>query len=238
MFQVRSASDRGVAQFGWLDSRHTFSFGQYYDPRHMGFSALRVINEDKVQPGAGFGTHGHQDMEIITYVLRGALKHQDSLGNQSIIREGDVQRMTAGTGIRHSEFNASSTESVHFLQIWILPDTSGLPPSYEEIHLDSVPSETAEGVLQLVGSRDGRDESVTIHQDVSLYVARPHLNQTLHYSLKPERSLWLQVAKGSLQVNDRSLTAGDAVAVADLETLAMTGQSADAEALLFDLARQ
>ncbi|MEM6614341.1 MAG: pirin family protein, partial [Cyanobacteria bacterium P01_C01_bin.72] len=167
MITVRPQDQRGVANFGWLDSKHSFSFGQYYDPSHMGFASLRVINEDKVIPAQGFGTHGHQDMEIISYVLAGELEHRDSMGNGSIIRPGDIQRMSAGTGVRHSEFNASDSNPVHFLQIWILPETSGLQPSYEEKNFNS---EIKQGKLTLVGSRDGRGNSVTIHQDVNLYL--------------------------------------------------------------------
>ncbi|MEO0579345.1 MAG: pirin family protein, partial [Pseudomonadota bacterium] len=166
MLAVRAANDRGTANLGWLNSKHTFSFGHYYDPEFMGFGPLRVINEDRVKPGQGFGTHGHSDMEIISYVLDGALEHKDSIGTGSVIRPGDVQRMTAGTGVRHSEYNASNTDPVHFLQIWILPERDALEPSYEQKHFD--PAERR-GRLRLVGSRDGRDGSITIHQDVDLY---------------------------------------------------------------------
>ncbi|MFZ4667185.1 MAG: pirin family protein [Prochlorotrichaceae cyanobacterium] len=239
MLQVRASHDRGLAQFDWLDSRHTFSFGHYYDPAHMGFGVLRVINEDKIKPGKGFGTHGHQDMEIITYVLQGALEHRDSLGNGSIIRPGDVQRMTAGTGIRHSEFNASATDPVHLLQIWILPDTSGLTPGYEEIRLDSPvlnsPLDAASGSLRLIGSRDGREGSVTIHQDVSLYAIQLTAEQSVTHDLAPHRSAWVQVARGSIALNDRFLEPGDGVAIQDLDTLTFTGRSPAAELLLFDL---
>ncbi|MCS6813852.1 MAG: pirin family protein, partial [Cyanobacteria bacterium] len=168
MITIRSAHDRGVANFGWLDSRHTFSFGNYYDPNHMGFATLRVINEDKVAPGQGFDTHGHRDMEIISYVLAGRLEHKDSIGTGSVIRPGDVQRMSAGTGILHSEFNASQTEPVHFLQIWILPEQRGIQPGYEQ---KTFTDEEKQGQLRLVGSRDGRDGSITIHQDVNLYAS-------------------------------------------------------------------
>jgi len=238
MFKVRAASDRGVARFDWLDSRHSFSFGHYYDPQQMGFGVLRVINEDKINPGQGFGMHSHQDMEIITYVLEGALEHQDSLGNRSVIRAGDVQRMTAGTGIRHSEFNASTQERVHLLQIWILPDTTGLPPGYEEIHLE-VQGEN-QSPLRLIGSRQGQGEGVTtpqvtIHQDVNLYLARLHPHQEVTYPLGTQRSLWLQVAQGSLELNDRSLSAGDGVGITELAEITLRGVSEGAEALLFDL---
>jgi len=249
MFQVRASNDRGHAQLDWLDSRHTFSFGEYYDPAYRGFGVLRVINEDQIKPGKGFGTHGHQDMEIITYVLQGGLEHRDSLGNGSIIRPGDVQRMTAGTGIRHSEFNASATEPVHLLQIWILPDTLGLAPGYEEIHLgspsvdsssakDSSATDGSPGSIRLIGSRNGRDGSVTIHQDVSLYAIQLTDQQSVTYTFAPHRSAWVQVARGSLTLNDRFLESGDGVAIDDrdtLDTLTFTGRSPGTELLLFDL---
>ncbi|PSR15036.1 quercetin 2,3-dioxygenase [filamentous cyanobacterium CCP3] len=232
MITVRPAHERGAANFGWLDSRHTFSFGNYYDPRHMGFASLRVINEDKVLPSQGFGTHGHRDMEIVTYVLDGALEHKDSIGTGSVIRPGDVQRMTAGTGIRHSEFNASDTEPVHFLQIWILPETEGLAPGYEQI---SVAPEEKQGQLRLVGSRDGRDGSITIHQDVSLYAATLAEGDRVEHTLAPGRVAWVQVARGAVSLNGQDLTAGDGAAVSDLDTLSLTGTS-EAEVLVFDMA--
>jgi redox-sensitive bicupin YhaK (pirin superfamily) len=232
MITIRPASDRGAANFGWLDSRHTFSFGNYYDPRHMGFASLRVINEDKVTPSMGFGTHGHRDMEIVTYVLEGALEHKDSIGNGSTIRPGDVQRMSAGTGIRHSEFNASATDPVHFLQIWILPETEGLDPSYEQI---SVAPADKQGQLRLLGSRDGRDGSVTIHQDVGLYAATLAEGDRVSHTLAPGRVAWVQVAKGAIDLNGHALTAGDGAAVSDLDAIALTG-TAEAEVLLFDMA--
>ncbi|MGA1409247.1 MAG: pirin family protein [Prochlorotrichaceae cyanobacterium] len=235
MIQVRAASDRGVAQFDWLDSRHSFSFGHYYDPAHMSFGVLRVINEDKIQPGKGFGMHSHQDMEILTYVLQGALEHQDSLGNRSVIRAGDVQRMTAGTGIRHSEFNASSQEPVHLLQIWIVPDTVGLQPSYEEIHLQEAFAPQGSSPLRLIGSRQGQEGAVTLHQDVKLYLARLKDQEEVSYRIQSGRSLWLQVAQGSLQVNDRQLTAGDGAGITAIEEISLTGSSEQAEVLLFDL---
>jgi quercetin 2,3-dioxygenase len=233
MLKVRAANDRGVARFDWLDSRHSFSFGHYYDPQQMGFGVLRVINEDKISPGKGFGMHSHQDMEIITYILQGALEHQDSLGNRSIIRAGDVQRMTAGTGIRHSEFNASTQDTVHLLQIWIVPDTAGLPPGYEEIHLDFKGEN--DPPLRLIASRQGQARGVTIHQDVNLYVARLHPDQEVTYPLGSERSLWLQVAQGSFELNDRPLTTGDGVGITELAEITLRGVSTGAEALLFDL---
>lgn len=233
MLTIRPAADRGVERFGWLDSRHTFSFGRYYDPHHMGFGPLRVINEDRVAPGNGFGAHGHRDMEIISYVLDGALAHKDSIGNGSTIRPGDVQRMSAGTGIMHSEFNASETDPVHFLQIWIQPNQRGLTPSYEEIQ---VPDAAKQGQWRLVGSRDGRDGSVTIHQDVDLFVAKLAEGETLTYRPRDGRSLWLHVAKGTVLLDEDLLSAGDGVALQDTtDVLNLRGATNDAEVLLFDL---
>ncbi|WP_017301854.1 pirin family protein [Nodosilinea nodulosa] len=233
MITVRPASERGAANFGWLDSRHTFSFGNYYDPRHMGFASLRVINEDKVTPSQGFGTHGHRDMEIITYVLDGALEHKDSIGTGSVIRPGDVQRMSAGTGIRHSEFNASDTEPVHFLQIWILPETEGIDPGYEQI---SIAPEAKQGQLRLVGSRDGRNGSVTIHQDVSLYATTLADGDAVEHTLTPGRVAWVQVVRGAVDLNGQALTAGDGAAVSDLDTLSLAGAAQETEVLVFDMA--
>ncbi|MEJ2258146.1 MAG: pirin family protein, partial [Woeseiaceae bacterium] len=197
MLAIRAANERGKASFGWLDSRHTFSFGHYYDPQFMGFGPLRVINEDRVRPGEGFATHGHRDMEIISYVLDGALEHKDSLGTGSIIRPGDVQRMTAGTGVHHSEYNASATDPVHFLQIWILPERDGLEPGYEQ---KAFPAEEKLGRLRLVGSRDGRDGSVTIHQDVDLYAALLGAGDEIAHRFAEGRYGWLQVARGSVRL--------------------------------------
>jgi quercetin 2,3-dioxygenase len=232
MFAIRHAGERGTANLDWLNSKHTFSFGHYYDPRHMGFGPLRVINEDRVQPGRGFDTHGHRDMEIISYVLDGALEHKDSLGNGSIIRPGDVQRMTAGTGVRHSEFNPSPTEEVHFLQIWILPEREGLAPGYEQKTFDR--AETR-GRLRLVGARDGRDGAVTIHQDADLYAARLAADEATTHSLVEGRSGWVQVARGRVIVNGAALEAGDGLALAGPATIELRGV-ADAEVLLFDMA--
>ena len=231
MIAIRQASDRGVANFGWLDSRHTFSFGHYYDPQFMGFGPLRVINEDKVKPGQGFGTHGHSDMEIISYVLDGALEHKDSLGTGSIIRPGDVQRMTAGTGVRHSEYNASDIDPVHFLQIWILPERDGLEPSYEQKNFSE---EEKRGKLRLVGSRDGREGSVTIHQDVNLYSALLDGSESVTHELEDSRKGWVQVARGSLELNGQVLSAGDGVALSGPQTLEIKGLD-NAEVLLFDM---
>jgi redox-sensitive bicupin YhaK (pirin superfamily) len=231
MIAIRHAEDRGLANFGWLDSRHTFSFGHYYDPKFMGFGPLRVINEDRVQPGQGFDTHGHSDMEIISYVLDGALEHKDSMGNGSIIRPGDVQRMSAGTGVRHSEFNASDTDPVHFLQIWILPEKQGLEPGYEQKYFSA---DEKRGQLRLVGSRDGRDGSVTIHQDANLYAAVLGDGDTVSHELAEGRKGWVQVAKGSAMLDEQQLYPGDGVAIEGPATIRLTGSS-DAEVLLFDM---
>lgn len=232
MLTIRPAGDRGIERFGWLDSRHTFSFGSYYDPHHMGFGPLRVINEDRVAPGNGFGAHGHRDMEIISYVLAGALAHKDSIGNGSTIRPGDVQRMSAGTGIMHSEFNASESAPVHFLQIWIQPDRAGLTPSYEEIQ---VPATEKQGRWRLLGSRDGRNGSVTIHQDVDLFATQLATGETIDYRLDDGRSLWLQVAQGAVLLDDNLLAAGDGVALQNASGLGLRGAADDTEVLLFDL---
>ncbi len=231
MLAIRPANERGHANHGWLDSRHTFSFGHYYDPNFMGFGPLRVINEDQVKPAQGFGTHGHSDMEIISYVLDGALEHKDSLGTGSIIRPGDVQRMTAGTGVRHSEYNASSTDPVHFLQIWIIPEKNGLQPSYEQ---KAFSDEEKQGKLRLVGSRDGRDGSVTIHQDVNLYSALLSDGDEIDYDLAEGRNGWIQVARGSLRVDGSELSAGDGVALRGAKNVRLEGIE-DAEILLFDM---
>lgn len=232
MITLRQGSDRGHANHGWLDSYHTFSFANYYDPNHMGFRALRVINEDWVQPGKGFGTHGHRDMEIITYVLEGALEHKDSLGNGAVITPGEVQRMSAGTGIMHSEFNSSSTEPVHLLQIWLLPDQQGLQPSYEQ---RTFPLEERLGKLRLIAAKDGRDGAVTIHSDVDLYSAVLQKGDRLAYQLQPDRYGWLQVARGEASLNGYNLKAGDAVALSQADSLKISTDT-DAEILLFDLA--
>jgi redox-sensitive bicupin YhaK (pirin superfamily) len=199
----------------------------------MGFASLRVINEDKIIPAKGFGTHGHQDMEIITCVLSGELEHRDSMGNGSVIRPGDVQRMSAGTGVRHSEFNASATEPVHLLQIWILPEERGIEPSYEEKNFSS---ELKQGKLTLLGSQDGRDNSVTIHQDVNLYFGSLNKSDRLIYPIKDNRGIWLQVAKGEIKLNDRLLQAGDGAAITNEAEIAIAGNSSDSELLLFDMA--
>ena len=231
MITVRRAAERGHTRIDWLDSWHTFSFGDYYDPRHVEFRALRVINEDHVAPGAGFGTHPHRDMEIVTYVLAGALEHRDSLGNGSLIRPGEIQRMSAGTGIRHSEFNASKSDPVHFLQIWIQPERAGLPPGYEQRPL---PPEVRGG-LRVIASRDGRDGAVTIHQAAEIHAARLAPGEAATHALAPGRHAWVQVARGNLTANGEALHAGDGAAVSDERAVTLRAD-ADAEVLLFDLA--
>lgn len=232
MKHFRPSEERGHANFGWLDSRHTFSFGHYFDPQHIGFGALRVINEDKVSAGAGFDTHGHSDMEIISYVLTGALEHKDSIGTGSVIRPGDVQRMTAGTGIRHSEYNHSKADPVHFLQIWIVPEKNGLDPSYEQKHF---PETDRQDVLRLLGSRDGRDGSVIIHQDVNLYGSLLGVDKSVSFTIEEGRKVWIQVVKGTIKVDDQPLYAGDGHGITDATVIEITATD-DAEFLLFDLA--
>ncbi|WP_029059145.1 pirin family protein [Stappia stellulata] len=228
----RPSHARGRADFGWLDSRHSFSFGQYYDEDHMGFGALRVINEDRVAPGAGFGTHPHKDMEILSYVVEGAMEHKDSIGTGSVIRPGDLQRMSAGTGIRHSEYNHSKDAPVHFLQIWILPERNGLKPGYEQ---KTFPAAERDGRLRLLGSPDGRDGSLTIHQDVALYGALLKPQASVSHALAEGRKAWLQLVRGTLRVNGQSLAAGDGLGIDAPDTLAIAARE-DAEFLLFDLA--
>jgi redox-sensitive bicupin YhaK (pirin superfamily) len=232
MFQVRPAAERGHADHGWLESFHSFSFADYYDPAHMGFRALRVINEDRVAPGRGFGTHGHRDMEIVSYVLDGALEHQDSIGTGSVIRPGEVQRMTAGTGVRHSEKNPSATELVHFLQIWLLPSRPGLTPSYEQ---KAFPAAEKRGRLRLVASADGRDGSVTIHTGAELFAGLFDGSESAELALAPGRHGWVQVARGSIRVNGAELGAGDGAALSDERFVRLDGGSG-AEVLVFDLA--
>lgn len=231
MLNVRRSNERGHVDLGWLNSRHTFSFGDYYDPRFLGFSALRVINEDRVAPGKGFPAHAHRDMEIITYILDGALAHKDSLGTGSVIRPGDVQRMSAGAGIEHSEFNASPDAPAHFLQIWILPDAKGLPPSYEQI---SVSREQRRDRLRLIGSRDGREGSVTVHQDISFYAGDLSAGAGVDHTFTGVRAGWVQVASGSIDVNGHQLEAGDGVGLSKESSLRIKAIS-QAEVLLFDL---
>jgi redox-sensitive bicupin YhaK (pirin superfamily) len=232
MIAVRQAESRGTANFGWLDSRHTFSFGNYYDPDFMGFGPLRVINEDRVKPGAGFDTHGHRDMEILSYVLDGALEHKDSLGTGAVLRPGDVQIMSAGTGIRHSEFNHSKSDPVHFLQIWLLPDQDGITPRYVD---KTFTDADKQGRLLLLASSDGRDGSVLIHQDSSIYATRLNGGDQVSHTLAKGRKAWVQVARGSIEVNGKHLRAGDGAAIVEDETIALTGKAAATEVLLFDL---
>ena len=231
MLEVRKAGERGHADHGWLRSFHSFSFADYYDPRHTGFGPLLVINEDRVQPGKGFGTHGHRDMEIVSYVLEGALEHKDSIGNGSVIRPGDVQRMSAGTGVRHSEFNPSPQELVHFLQIWIEPDVRGIPPGYEEKHFDAA---AKRGRLRLVASPDGRDGSVKIHQDAYLYATLLDGEERVAHSVAPGRKSYVHVARGKVTANGRPLGAGDALKATDVGEIVLE-HGVGAEVLLFDL---
>ena len=232
MITIRKAHDRGHADHGWLNTYHTFSFANYYDPQHMGFRDLRVINEDRVQPGMGFPTHPHQDMEIISYVLEGALEHKDSMGNGSVILPGEVQRMSAGTGITHSEYNHSKTEPVHFLQIWILPSIKGVTPSYEQ---KAYPEEEELGNLRLVASQDGREGSVTIHQDVNLYATILESGEELIHIIPLGRHAWIQVARGRLLVNGIELEQGDGASISHEDKVVVTGQD-KTDILLFDLA--
>jgi len=228
---LRKSEARGKANFGWLDSKHSFSFGHYHDPAHMGFGPLRVINEDRVAPGSGFPTHPHSNMEILSYVLEGALEHKDSIGTGSVIRPGDVQRMSAGSGVRHSEFNASKTDPVHFLQIWVLPEQEGLAPSYEQ---KSFGIDEKRGCLRLVGSRDGRDGSVTIHQHVDLYATVLNAGESVGHTIAEGRGVWIQVARGTVSANGTRLKAGDGAAVRESGTLTLEGVEAG-EVLLFDV---
>ncbi len=233
MIEIRKSADRGPAEHGWLSSRHSFSFAEYHDPKHMGFGPLRVINEDRVQPGMGFGTHGHRDMEIISYVLNGALAHKDSLGTGSVIRYGDVQRMSAGTGVQHSEFNHSRSEPVHFLQIWIMPDRAGVKPSYEEKHFDA---DSKRGRLRLIASSDAREGSVLIHQDAALYASILDGDAPIEHTLAAGRLAYVHVIRGEVTVNGVVLSSGDALKLAD-EAKVVLANSKDAEILLFDLPR-
>lgn len=231
MQMIRPSEERGTANFGWLDSKHSFSFGQYLDPNHMGFGPLRVINEDRIAPGAGFGTHGHADMEIISVVLNGALEHKDSMGQEAIIRPGEVQRMSAGTGVRHSEYNASQSDPAHFLQIWIVPEREGLRPSYEQ---KAFPDAERRNALCLLGSNDGRDGSITIHRDVDLYGSTLHAGHGLSHGIASGRGIWVQVIQGAVQANGSNLKAGDGFAVTNKPRITLKATE-DAEFLLFDM---
>ena len=230
--RIRRSAERGLADHGWLRSYHTFSFADYHDPDHMGFFALRVINEDRVKPGNGFPKHGHRDMEIISYVLEGGLQHKDSMGTGSVIFPGDVQRMSAGTGVMHSEYNASLTENVHFLQIWIIPDRKGHSPGYEQKNFTT---EQKRGKLCLVASPDGRAGSVSIHQDALLFAGLISGTESVNYTLGADRAAWVHVARGSVTINGTALVAGDAAAIGGGNIQMDQGQ--DAEVLLFDLSR-
>ena len=232
MLTIRKSTERGHFNHGWLNTYHTFSFDQYYDPRYMGFRSLRVINEDFVAAGRGFPKHGHRDMEIITYILDGALKHEDSMGNGSVIQPGDVQRMTAGTGVRHSEQNASTNESVHLLQIWIIPNADNLEPGYEQ---KAFSIDERKDQLRLIASSDGRDGSVTVHQDVNLFASIIDSGQTIKHEMSSVRYGWLQVARGALEINSERIEQGDGVVIVGESTLILHATE-PAEVLLFDLA--
>ena len=231
MIEIRKSEERGYADHGWLKSYHSFSFADYYDPRHTQFGPLRVINEDRVTPGMGFGTHGHRDMEIISYVLEGELAHKDSMGNGSVIRPGDVQRMSAGTGVRHSEYNHAAHDTTHFLQIWIMPNQIGIEPGYEEKRFDAVDKR---GRLRLVGSPDGAEGSVVIHQDVRLYSGLFDGDETATVAIAPGRRSYVHVARGRISVNGQALEAGDAAKLEDVDAVSLS-QGNGAEVLVFDL---
>lgn len=231
MIKIRRSAERGHAQHGWLNSRHTFSFADYHDPNFMGFRSLRVINEDRVEPGQGFGTHGHSDMEIISYVLEGALEHKDSMGTGSVIRPGDVQKMSAGSGVQHSEFNASKKEPVHFYQIWLTPDQNGVRPNYQQkaFGLKETP-----GQLRLVASPDGQDGSLTLHQDARLFAGIVDPKNEITYALAKDRFAWVQVLRGEVRLNGQDLQAGDGAAVSGEKAVNLSA-SKSAEVLLFDM---
>jgi redox-sensitive bicupin YhaK (pirin superfamily) len=231
MLEIRKSEERGHADHGWLTSKHSFSFASYYDPRHAGFGPLLVINEDQVAPGQGFGEHAHRDMEIISYVLEGLLEHKDSMGNGSVLRYGDVQRMSAGSGVRHSEFNGSGSAPVHFLQIWIEPDVTGIPPSYEEWHF---PVDSKQGRLRLIASNNGRDGSVRIHQDAAIYASIMNAGDDIEHMLSPGRSGYVHVIRGRVRVNHQVLHGGDALKLSGEPAVVLTGAD-DAELLVFDL---
>lgn len=231
MIRIRRSDARGRADFGWLDSRHTFSFGGYHDPEHMGFRHLRVINEDRVRPGAGFGTHGHKDMEIVSYVVSGSLAHEDSMGNGSVLTAGDVQRMTAGTGVQHSEMNPSLDAPVHFLQIWIVPERKGLEPSYQEANFSE---EDKRGGLRLIASGNAGDGVLEIHQDVEVYATVLESGREASLDLRPGRHAWVQVVRGGVSLNGRELAAGDGAALSEVRAVSLAARN-ETEILLFDL---
>ena len=229
---IRSAQTRGHADHGWLESYHSFSFANYHDPKHMNFGPLRVINEDRVQAGKGFGMHGHRDMEIISYVLAGSLEHKDSMGNGAVIKRGDIQIMSAGTGVRHSEYNPSPTDPVHFVQIWLLPDREGHAPRYDQKHFSD---QDKSGTLRLIASPDGRDGSGKIHQDACLYAALLKTNEALDYAVEPNRKIWIQVLAGALSVNSHTLQTGDGLAADHESALHIASAHDNTEILVFDL---
>ena len=231
MISIRNAQDRGTFNLGWLETWHSFSFGSYHDPQHMGYGSLRVINEDYIQPGQGFGTHGHKDMEIITYIISGALEHRDSLGNGSVIRQGDVQRMTAGTGVMHSEFNHLQDEVTHLLQIWIMPDRKGHEPGYEEKHFADADKRNR---LKLIASADAREGSLTIHQDIDLFAASIDKGSQISHGFRDGRRGWLQLVRGQISVNGNRLGGGDGASIAEEDVLTADALE-DAEMLLFDM---
>ena len=231
MIRVRKAKDRGHLNHGWLDTYHTFSFGDYHDPEHMGFRSLRVMNEDRVEPGKGFGTHPHRDMEIVTYVLEGALEHKDSMGNGEVLRPGEFQRMSAGTGITHSEFNPSDSEPVHLYQIWLLPERKGIEPSYEQ---KQFPDAKITNRLRLVASPDASDGSLMIHQDARIYLAKITSDQRVVHELSPGRYAWLQVLRGAVKLNGTELETSDGAAISDESRIEIVGTT-NAELMLFDL---
>ena len=233
MVIVRRSEDRGHARLGWLDGRHSFSFADYYDPRHMGFRSLRVINEDRIAPGGGFPTHPHRDMEIVTYMIDGALEHRDTMDNHEVIRAGETQRMSAGTGVRHSEFNADPTRPAHLLQIWILPERRGGAPGYEQ---KAFPTEDKRGRLLAVATRDGADGALTVAQDAAIYATVLRAGESVSHGLAAGRGAWVQVVRGDLTVNGVALSAGDGAAVEEEDLVALTGGKEEAEALVFDLA--
>lgn len=230
--EIRRTAERGRSQLGWLDSRHTFSFGRYYDGSQVGFGSLRVLNEDRVTGGGGFDTHGHRDIEILSYVIEGALEHKDSAGNEGIVRAGDVQRMSAGTGIEHSEINNSRRDPVHFLQIWIMPKIEGLPPSYEQ---RAFPDEVKRGKLCLIGSPDGRDGSVTIHQDITVYSSLMEAGDHLRHPMAAGRKAWVQIIRGESSINQTHMSTGDGAAIEGSEEISMRAVR-PTELLLFDMA--
>ena len=232
MITIRDRNERGLTKIGWLDSKHSFSFGNYQDPNHIGFGPLRVLNEDKVEPGAGFGRHPHSDMEIVSYVLDGGLEHKDSMGTGSIIKPGDIQRMSAGTGVTHSEYNTSQTDPVHFLQIWFLPEQTGIKPSYDQRLIDR---EATQNIFKLVMSPDGRDNTMLINQDVNFYVGRLDGVQPVQFKTGDGCIQWVQIARGAVNLNDKTLRAGDGAAIREVDTL-FFDNAADAEILLFDMA--